>query len=92
VAELLIGFELAANPERERREVEQILSRLVLLEFEGRSMRLYARVFVHLRALGRLPGVMDMLIASVALAHGQRLVTRNAQHYRDVPGLRVDSY
>ena len=55
-------------------------------------MRLYAHIFVHLRALGRVPGIMDMLIASVSLANGQRFLTRNRQHYQDIPGLRVDSY
>jgi tRNA(fMet)-specific endonuclease VapC len=92
IAELLIGFQLANDPKRERARVEAFLAGLQILEFDARSMRVYARVFVHLRAIGRLPGAIDILIASVALSHGQRFVTRNAQHYRDVPGLRVDSY
>ena len=92
LAELLIGLEFAADPNRERSALALILGRLQILECDDRSMRLYARIFVHLRALNRVPGVMDMLIASVSLAHGRRFVTRNPRHYQDVPGLRVDSY
>jgi predicted nucleic acid-binding protein len=92
LAELLIGVEFSANPDRERAQLDPLLARLQILEFDARSMRLYARIFVHLRSLGHLPGVMDMLIASVSLSHGQRLVTRNPPHYDHVPGLRVESY
>jgi tRNA(fMet)-specific endonuclease VapC len=92
VAEVLVGVALADDPARERATIEPILARLRLLEFDDRSMRIYARVFVHLRRIGHLPGAMDVLIASVALSHRQRLVTRNVQHYRNVPGLRVETY
>jgi len=91
-AELLVGFELATNLERERAVFDRILARLRILEFDAKSMRLYAAIFVRLHALELLPGTMDMLIASVALAHGQRLVTRNVRHFEYIPGLRVETY
>jgi predicted nucleic acid-binding protein len=43
-------------------------------------------------SIGRPAGDMDTLIAAIALAHGQRLVTRNPKHFADVPGLIVESY
>jgi len=92
LAELLVGFELARDPNRERVAYDRIIDKLEILEFDNHSMRAYARIFVHLQSIGRLSGTMDILIASVALTHGRRLLTRNAQHFLDVPGLRVDSY
>jgi tRNA(fMet)-specific endonuclease VapC len=92
LAELLIGIQLSDQPQLERARIDPFVSRLEVLEFDSRSMRIYPNVFLHLRALGMVPGVIDMLIASVALSHGQRLVTRNAQHFRHVPHLRVESY
>jgi tRNA(fMet)-specific endonuclease VapC len=35
---------------------------------------------------------MDLLIASVALAHNLTLVTHNTADYRNVPGLRLDDW
>jgi len=34
----------------------------------------------------------DLLIASVAVAHGQSILTRNKKHFEKVPGLIVDSW
>jgi tRNA(fMet)-specific endonuclease VapC len=92
LAELLVGLELASDPAGERAELMSLVAPLRLLEFDDRSMRIYARVYAHLRSVNRLAGVMDMLIASVTVSNGHRLVTRNAKHYEHVPGLRVDSY
>jgi predicted nucleic acid-binding protein len=91
-AELFIGVELADDPEGERARLSRCLSPLQILEFDARASRIYAAVFVHLQRLGRLPGIMDMLIGAVSLAHGQRFVTRNARHFRLIPGLRVEGY
>ena len=41
-----------------------------------------------LRKIGRA----DLLIASIALAHRATLVTRNVQHFRQVPGLNVENW
>jgi len=34
----------------------------------------------------------DVLIASVALVHGERMATRNARHFEALPGLVVERY
>src|SRR5437868_1778829 len=41
-----------------------------------------------LRKIGRA----DLLIASITLAHGATLVSRNQKHFRQVPGLRVENW
>lgn len=92
LAELYVGFECSTDPKRDRAAFDPMLSKLSVLEFDARAMRTYAALVAHLTRLGRSSGVMDMLIGSVALANGQRLVTRNAAHFRAIPGLRVDSY
>jgi predicted nucleic acid-binding protein len=35
---------------------------------------------------------MDVLIASVVLVQGERLVTRNVRHFEGIPDLLVESY
>ena len=34
-------------------------------------------------------GLVLLLIASVALAHHESVITRNARHFTDIPGLTV---
>jgi tRNA(fMet)-specific endonuclease VapC len=41
-----------------------------------------------LKKLGRA----DLLIASIALAHGATLVTRNLRHFHQIPGLYTENW
>jgi len=92
VAELWVGVERSKNPRRERSKVEGLLSELSILEFDEAVARVFGAVTAHLQKLGRPAGDMDVLIASVAIANGHALVTRNARHFVDMPGLAVHDY
>jgi predicted nucleic acid-binding protein len=35
---------------------------------------------------------MDLLIAAIAIAHGQELLTRNPNHFAGIRGLVVEAY
>jgi predicted nucleic acid-binding protein len=91
-AELRVGVTLSDDPERERELVEGVLDTLVMLDFEQASVLRFAAIKGHLRRLGRPSGDMDLLIAAVALEHGETLITRNPKHFSDIPGLLVESY
>lgn len=92
VAELWVGVERSRDREAERRAVEAIVTPLTVLDFDESSARVFGRITAHLRALGFPRGDMDVLIASVALVHGEVMVTRNPTHFEGVPGLGVDVY
>jgi tRNA(fMet)-specific endonuclease VapC len=91
-AEFRVGGFRARDPLRETGRIEALLSILVILEFDAAAARRYAEARAHQLDLGRPSGEADVLIAAVALANGQRLVTRNADHFADIPGLVVQPY
>ena len=71
------------------------LSRLLLsyciiavADFDERA----AAEFNRLRSAGVRIGTMDLRIASIALANGAILLSRNLSHFRRVPGLRVEDW
>lgn len=92
IAEVLVGVEMVADRAQAIAKLQVAIDKLEVLEFDELSMRTYAKIFRQLQAINRLSGVMDMLIAAVALRNRQRIVTRNPRHFALVPGLRVDAY
>ncbi|PYN94370.1 MAG: VapC toxin family PIN domain ribonuclease [Candidatus Rokuibacteriota bacterium] len=92
VAELWVGVERTRDRPRERVAVETMLAPLTVLDFDESSARVFGRITAHLYAHGSPRGDMDILIASVVLVHGDRLVTRNARHFAGIPELVVETY
>ena len=91
-AEFLVGVERSTNPERNRAKFQRLLSAMAMLELTEDAARRFGKVQAHLLQIGRPSGEMDVLIAAVALAHGQSLITRNPRHFADIAGLVVESY
>jgi predicted nucleic acid-binding protein len=91
-AELRVGPEMSGQRRRELERVERILAGIVILEFDAEAALRYAVIKAAMLKRGRPAGDCDALIASVALAHGQLLLTRNPQHFRHIPSLIVQSY
>jgi predicted nucleic acid-binding protein len=92
VAELLVGVNRADDPERELRSVDALLQNMTVLEFGPEAARLFARITALLQQQGKPAGDMDVLIAATALAAGEPLITANPVHFRNIPGLTVDTY
>jgi predicted nucleic acid-binding protein len=92
LAELYVGLAMSDRPEREREQIDTVLAVVAVLEFDDRAARAYAAIMALLRRIGKTVGDMDALIAAVALANGQRLMTRNVRHFAGIPGLGVIGY
>jgi tRNA(fMet)-specific endonuclease VapC len=92
LAELLVGVEGANDPVAERQRIDDLLEDVQLLEFEDVATLQFAKIANYLRRIGRPKETMDLLIAAVALANGEALITRNGKDYADMPGLLVITY
>ena len=92
VAELWVGIERARDRDQELSRVESALDGVEILEFNESSARLFGKFTAHLLGMGRPVGDLDVLIASVAMANGCALLTGNARHFSDIPGLVVETY
>lgn len=80
------GADLLKAQERLRR-TEELLEQIGILDVDEKAIAQFERFRVHrsFRKIGRL----DLLIASIALAHNATLVTRNVRHFRQFPKLFV---
>ena len=91
-AELFKGAYKSRNVDENLKKVRGILSRLDLLDFNLTASEIYGQISSELETRGEPIGEMDALIASIALAHNERIVTRNVKHFGRVKGLEVESW
>ncbi len=77
----------------ERARIDDLLDQMNVLPLERRSAIRAAEIAAHLRKRGQTIGILDLLTAAIALAHGADIViTRNVEDFRRIPGLRVEIY
>ena len=91
-AEFRVGGYRSKDPARETAKIDAVLAATVILEFDAVAARTFARIKAAVLSIGKFPEDMDVLIAAVALANGEPLLTRNPRHFSDIPGLMVESY
>ena len=92
VAEIYIGVELSDDRQKEQKALDDYLAWIALLELDDAAAKRFGRIRAELQKSGRLVGDMDILIGAIALANGHAVVTRNAAHFANMPGLTVISY
>jgi tRNA(fMet)-specific endonuclease VapC len=71
-------------------QTEAGLARFTPVPFDAAAAAEFDRLLAikGLRRIGR----GDLLIASIALANGAMLVTRNLKHFQKVPGLQIENW
>jgi tRNA(fMet)-specific endonuclease VapC len=74
------------------RQVEAVLSALLVAPFDQPADAEYADIRNQLERSGRMIGPNDLLIAAHARALGVPLVTRNSAEFARVEGLRVENW
>ena len=92
LAELIHGVEKSSLPERNRRNVEDFVSRLEVLNYDDSAAAHYGDIRADLERKGTTIGVNDLHIAGHARSQGLILVTNNIRELKRVEGLRIDDW
>ncbi|MCC6161793.1 MAG: type II toxin-antitoxin system VapC family toxin [Acidobacteria bacterium] len=88
-----VAGELAAGlAMRDRQRWDAFLAPLFLLTSTPDVCWHYGRAYRHLYDNGALIGANDLWIAATALAYDLPVLTRNVEHFRQVPGVDVQQY
>lgn len=91
-SELFKGVYLSENINENLKKVRGILSRVDLLGFNLTACDIYGRTYSQQKTKGESIGEFDTLIASIALSHNERVVTKNTKHFNRVEGLEVEEW
>jgi predicted nucleic acid-binding protein len=95
-AALLVGVELAADRARaacRRAKIDALMSRVPLVEFDAAAAVHWAELVATLSPAGRLIPANALAVAATAraLRFGVLVGPRDEEHFRVVPGLRVEA-
>lgn len=92
LCELYKGALGSNNPQRELERVQGLVSTVRVLDLNDSASRRYGEL-ANNGALKRNPiGDFDLMIASIAMEFGETLITRNAEHFGRVPGLKMEMW
>lgn len=92
LAELLHGAEKSAKVDHNLRQVEDFVSRLVVLDYGSKAAAHYGDIRAALERKGLTIGVNDLHIAGHARSEGLTLVTNNMREFERVEALRLDNW
>lgn len=91
-SELYKGAYKSTKPIEEAKKVRRLLDTLDVLEFSIAASETFGKLSNELTRNGKVIGDFDLLIASIALTHGEPLLTRNTRHFSQIPGLALETY
>lgn len=96
--EIWLGIELLRDGQR-RRTLEEVAETVLTRDFAGRRLSFdsqaaeeYGKLAAELRKQGRMVGLADVQIASIALVHGFAVATRNTRHFADCGIALIDPF
>jgi tRNA(fMet)-specific endonuclease VapC len=92
LAELYYGAARHPRGPEIRAEVDDFVSRLRVIPWDEVAPDRYGSLRTALERSGTPIGCMDMLIAAHALALRATLVSNNARHFQNVPGLTLETW
>lgn len=91
-AELFFGAMQSHDPSKTLAGQQTFLSRFVSLAFDDMAAEHYGRIRADLARRGTPIGPNDLLIASIALAHGLILVTHNTREFGRITDLQIEDW
>lgn len=91
--EFLVGAYGAKNPEKELKIRNDLLSRIIILNFDLNAATKSAEVEAELRKTGELIGGADILIVGTMLSRGiKTIVTNNIKHFEKISNIQIQTW
>jgi tRNA(fMet)-specific endonuclease VapC len=91
-AELFYGAQRNTQKEANLLLLQRFFTTFESVPFDDESADHYGLIRVELERAGLMIGPNDLMIASIARAHGLVLVTHNTDEFSRVSGLRIDDW
>ena len=89
LCELYCGACLSSLQEKNLNLIRELLLRMEVADFTAEACEIFGMEYAKARKIRKLRHEPDLMIASIAKAHGLTMVTRNRKHFENMD-IRVD--
>jgi len=73
-------------------EVELIFKNIKIYDFDKKSATIFSTLKVQMQTKGIVVADMDLMIASIAIANGEKLISNNLKHFSKIEILELESW
>jgi tRNA(fMet)-specific endonuclease VapC len=92
LAEPRYGAACSARPEENHQLLDDFIAGLTVIDMNAVIAGMYGEIKAELRRHGLLLEDFDLAIGATALVVDLTLVTNNEEHFRRIPGLRIENW
>ncbi len=92
VFELIFGAEKSRESEKEKIRAKKIYETMLIANLDHKSAVCAAEIFASSVKKGRTLPLSDCLIAGIALANNETILTRNVKDFNKIEGLKIETY
>lgn len=90
-AELMYGLKKRDN-KKYLPKVEMIFDNIKIYDFDKKSAAIFSTLKANMQNKGIIVADMDLMIASIALANGEKLISNNLKHFNKIENLEFESW
>ncbi len=90
-SELIYGLKKRDN-KKYLPKVELIFDNIKLYSFDKKSAKTFGTLKATMQKRGIIVADMDLMIASIAIAYEEPLISNNLKHFSKIEGLEVESW
>ena len=92
LAELRYGAACSLQPDANQEAIEAFISGITVRGVDAAIVSAFGDIKALLRYQGMMIEDFDLLIGATAHTHSLTLVTNNVEHFRRIPGLRLENW
>ena len=90
-AELMYGLKQRDN-KKYLPTVEMIFDNIKIYDFDKKSASIFSTLKSDMQTKGIVVADMDLMIASIALANGEKLISNNLKHFSKIANLELENW
>ena len=85
------GVYNSSNPADNESALNEFLREATVPGIDDETCKIFGRHRRRLRAAGKMTGDFDLLIGSIGIRHGLKVLTNNRRHFTLTEGLHIES-